>query len=230
MIFILHGEDSLASYNKLQLLVDKYQSFQKIRFDEKTDKEQFTMALFSLDLIEENKLIICTNFISTKKIQKKDLINIPKSKQVIFWEKKKVGTKTISTNSVEISIEEFKLPSTLFYFLDAIASSPINSLQKLNNFTSGEARKMSWHLTNRFFLLILAKLELPLNRVNLLNLRPMQDWQWNKIKTQSAQFNLPLLQRMYSSLLKIDYLIKTGKTGLSEKTLISTLFLKYLRT
>ena len=228
MIHILHGEDSIASYNRLQLILSNFQDFEKLKFDEKTTKDDFMMALFTRDLIEEKKIVSCVSFISLKKIDKEDLKNIPLEKTVIFWEKKKVNVKSFASSKTKIQIEEFKTPPTIFYFLDSISKSSKQPINWLNKFTEDETRSLFWHLTSRIYLLVLAKLKISLHEVNAFNGRPVQDWQWNKITSQADKFNLATLKKIFYGLLRIDYLIKSGKTNLQEKTLVSTLFLKYL--
>ncbi|KKR88008.1 MAG: hypothetical protein UU34_C0001G0005 [Candidatus Curtissbacteria bacterium GW2011_GWA1_41_11] len=228
MIHILHGEDSIASYNRLQLILSNFQDFEKVKFDERATKDDFMMALFTRDLIDEKKIVSCVGFISLKKIGKEDFKNIPLEKTVIFWEKKKVNVKQLASIKTKIQIEEFKTPPTIFYFLDSISQGSKQPINWLNKFTEDETRSLFWHLTSRIYLLVLAKLKISLHEVNAFNGRPVQDWQWNKITSQADKFNLATLKKIFYGLLRIDYLIKSGKTNLEEKTLVSTLFLKYL--
>ncbi len=228
MIHILHGEDSIASYNRLQLILSNFQDFEKLKFDERATKDDFMMALFTQDLIDVKKIISCVSFLSLKKIAKGDLKNIPVEKTVIFWEKKKVNVKSFASSKTKIQVEEFKTPPTIFYFLDSISQGSKQPINWLNKFTEDETRSLFWHLTSRIYLLMLAKLKMSPHEVNALNSRPIHEWQWSKITSQAAKLELAALKKIFYGLLRIDYLIKSGKTNLEEKTLVSTLFLKYL--
>src|SRR3989338_6091914 len=230
MIYILHGNDTLASYNRLQLLLNNFQDFEKIKLDEKSEKDEYVMALFGQDLIEENKVIICANFLSAKKVIKKDIANIPEAKPVIFWEKEKINSKFLTNIKAKILIEEFKTPAKIFYFLDSLSHKSKQLMTKLKSLSDEETRSLIWHLSNRVMLLLLAKLNTPIESVNMINGRPLQDWQWDRITKQAQSLDTKVLRKIFNGILKIDFLIKNGNTDLNEKTLISILFLKYIHT
>lgn len=230
MIYIIHGEDTQSSYNRLQQLLNTFEDVEKIKFDEKSEKSEYIAALFTQSIIQTKKLIACTNFLSSKKINKSDLKDIPDSIPVFFWEKKKIMGSFSDNSKTKIIAEEFKPSPTIFYFLDSISPPAKLPLAKFNKLTEEELQGALWQLTNRFHLMILAKLGTSIKNVVSASNSVVYEWQWEKIKLQSAKIDLITLKKIFHGLIKIDFLIKSGKTNLSEKTLIRTLFLKYLHS
>ncbi len=228
MIYILHGEDIFASYNRLQQILKSYPTYQKVRLDEKADSSDNFTQILSPDLLGLQKIIICENFIHSKKIKIADLKLISAKENAIFWEKAQLTASTISKIGKNFTIELFKPKPQIYYFLDSISDSSQNTLKQLNNLKKHELVSLNWHLANRLHLLILAKLDLRKEASEKIVGKPIQDWQWQKISSQANLFNLSTLTKLFNGILKIDYLIKSGKTNLDETPLISTLLFKYL--
>ena len=228
MIYILSGEDTQSSYNRLQQLLNNFSDFEKIKLDEKAEKDEYITAFFAQSLINTKKVIVCTNFLTSKKINKTDFKAIPDVIPVIFWENKKVNVLSYAGTKAKVISEEFKPPPTIFYFLDSISPQTKLSIAKLNKLAEEEMQGLMWQLTNRFYLMILAKLNTPLKDVISLNRNSIYDWQWKKIALQATKIDLIILKKIFHGLIKIDFLIKSGKTDLAQKILIRTLFLKYL--
>lgn len=228
MIYILHGEDTLSSYNRLQSLLKDFSSFEKINLGEKSQKEEILNALTSQDLLNPNQVIILENLLSEKKIDFRLINSAAQAKQLIFWEKTKILPKKFEKITVKKIILEFKLQSNIFYFLDSISQNSKKCLKILNRLPIDERKNLLWHLTNRFFLLILAKMDYSKEQSSKVTGKPFQNWQWDKVLNQSKSINLAELRHLFSGSLQIEYLKKSGKTAASETTLISTLFIKYL--
>src|SRR3989344_4200316 len=162
MIYILHGQDLSASYSHLQFLLKKYPNRHKIHFYPENSFEEFQDAILGQNFFNENELFVCQNFISDKKAKVNQLEKIANDKIIILWEAEKLAAAELN-NSSEVSILEFKLPTTLFQFLDSIfpkSISPLIYIRKINDKTA-----VSWHLVYRILLLILAKEDLPRDSV-----------------------------------------------------------------
>ena len=232
MIYILHGDDIKASYTRLSNLMNLYSKYQKVNLSaDKTTLEEFHLALFSNDLFEDKKLIICENFFKNKLITQVDLKGISKDKIVIFWEKSQLTNSYQAKISSTAKVEGFKLQPIIFHFLDSLApksKKPLDILSR-HKLAEDENSSLIWHLANRLLLLILSKRGVNYQLARQLSSQNFYDWQWSKIVTQAKQFNLKTLYKLYSGALKIDSMIKTGATDIKKSTLVSLLLVKYLQ-
>ena len=92
MIFVLHGNDIDASYERLSKILLGYLNFQKIRLTQKESSDAFYLAVFSDDLTGAQKIVICENYLSGKKVDRKILMAIPKKTELIFWEDQQIDS------------------------------------------------------------------------------------------------------------------------------------------
>ena len=227
MIYILHGDDTFASYTQLQEVLKRYPDFQKTRLSAgENSQEDFYLSVFTRDILDEKKVIILENFLLSKKVKPKQIEKIPQDIPVIFWEKSKITLPSL-TKKISAYINEFKPAPTLFYFLDSIAKgASAKSVEYLNNLDNKTG--LIWHLTTRILLLILIKLGITLDLAATIISRPLALWQWQKLIYQAKSLSLPSLFKIYNGLLKLDFMMKTAGTNLDEDTLISLLLIKYL--
>ena len=88
MIQIIHGKNVSASYNRLESQVNSTPNEQRVKLSGENSLEDLYQAVLTESLIDDKKLIICENFIISKKIKPDDkLLNlIPQTKTLIFWE------------------------------------------------------------------------------------------------------------------------------------------------
>ncbi len=227
MISILHGDDESSSYERLSSILKKYPDSQSIRLSVSNTYDDLVKDLFSQDFFESQKNIVCENFLKDKKYGKNiDLFTeIPKGTVLIFWEQSLLTAATLAKFQKVASIEVFKKPAKIFWFLDSLSPSYRKNIKNLTAVLDEEA--LLWHVTNRLLLLTLAKLNLTTHDVSAFMGRNILDWQWQKTKSQALAFDLNSLLNLYQGLLKIDYLAKAGKTSLGEKDLIPFALLKY---
>lgn len=227
MIYILHGDDSGASYQRLTELLEKTEVSSKIKLEAKATVEQLYQHILGTSLVSEAKVIIVENYFSkTLKIPTELLEIVPEDQIIIFWEQKEVAKGKLSKVAKFARVELFRPKSRIFELLDNLGPGRIEPLLVLHAL-EGE-QSLLWQLEYRFLLLLLAKKNLELEQVKKIVQRNIFDWQWQKILTQSARFTDANLLTIFTSTLTIDYLIKKGKTNLDEGTLISMMFLKYL--
>lgn len=230
MIYVLYGDNSQASYERLTSLLKDLKDYLKIDLSaDKHNSLDLNVALNSQDLLNAKKLIICTNFLARGKIKEPNKLNLAPNTILILIESSNLPPSIISKISSIAKIEQFRLPSYLYNFLDSLAPGsliPIKTMSKLENDTQ---LRLIWHLTNRIVLLILAKLALSLDETSKVTRANIAQWQWAKLTAQSRNFKLKTLKSILTSLLKVDYMLKTNATSLTQYTLLKMLLLKYLK-
>lgn len=225
MIYILHGNNVDAAYKGLEAIIDSHKDWERFYA---ADSITLNLQLYTDDLMSAKKIIIIENFTSIKNLKVENYTRIPQDKMLIMWEKKELSAHQVSKLSKFAKVENFKLPSTLFHFLDSIAKNPQTSITFLNKLQIENTSALTWHLANRFYLLCLAKLNLDEKHAAKIIGRNIAEWQWQKLKDQSASFSLTKLKQLLSASLKIETLIKTGKTDLPETTMVSFMLAKHL--
>lgn len=230
MIYILHGDNIDASYQKLIKLQSLYKDYEKT-YIASSDEESLYLNLFSKNLFESKKILICENLLLSKKIKKlkpeifKDLAP---GIIVIIWEKQEIAPATLNKFKNIAQIEKYKLPTNLFNFLDSISQDAKKPIYYLKELEQERIAAISWHLANRLLLLILTKLNFTEKEVSLVSGRNLASWQWEKIKQQSVNLSVDTLKKMFTATLRIETLIKSGKTQIDQNTLLSLMLLKYL--
>lgn len=229
MIYILCGEDTLTSYNHLLKIISPYPNTHKIKLTDKNTLADFKSALYSVDMFAQEKIVICENYILTNKIKVKDLESIPKNLSVICWEQAQLSLAKIASYKKVAHVENFKVKSYLFWFLDSLSPNPARALKYFSQIGRSSGSNLLWHLANRTFLLILAKKNLTLEKIEKICGKHLEKWQWNLLKKQATFFTLKSLLLLYSGTIKLDFVIKSGRTVLKEEELIPMLLVKYLK-
>lgn len=227
MIYIIHGTDVQTSYVRLQGLITSFNNYKKVTISQE-NQDLIYQTLFSRDLFDSNKLIVIENLISSKNIFAKNFKVLDPKNIVVLWEDQEISASILKSYQNIAKIENYKLPQTLFYFLDSISPSAKKTLLYITKLDKDQ-KGLSWHLENRFFQLILAKLNLSQKDVSQILGKNLAPWQWQKIINQAKIFDFDKLKSMFLAVLKIETLIKTGVTTLTENTLISLMFVKYLK-
>ncbi|MEK9146900.1 MAG: hypothetical protein AAB639_01750 [Patescibacteria group bacterium] len=219
MIYLLHGNDYESSYRRLNQIAAKYAGHKIIHLDKSTPREVLSQTLHESSFFPQKEIIILEDLISTQ-------VRIPEEKDIIIWEKRAVLSNEIKKLPKSTIVELHNLKTTLFEFLDSLVpgSKKTHKLAKKQN-----EKNLLWHLQNRLFLLLLVKTGFGANEAsNLLHMN-LVSWQWRKLQDQALRFSLSNLLDFYGGALKVDFLIKTGKTSLAPTTLTSVLLLKYLK-
>lgn len=228
MISVLHGDDTESSYARLSALLDVQKDTVKVRLGAKATQDEILQALQTEDLFKTPKLIIVENFLSPfKKLPDKFFEKIPKESNLVFWESKSLSDAKVSKLQKIAKIEHFKKPTELFVFLDNIFPGSKTALPILPRLVKEEG--LIWQIQNRLLLLSLVKLQITPQVVNQITKRPLAPWQWQKLEIQSTKFDKKTLLLSFNASLKIDNLIKSGKTNLPVQTLITVFLTKYLK-
>ncbi len=230
MIHILHGDDIDASYQELTKLQKQHKDFEKTYLSP-SDEESIYQILLSKGLFESKKFIICENLLGGKKVQKvkpeifKDLAP---DKVVVIWEKQEISPALLNKYSNFAQIKKFKLPTEIFNFLDSISQDVKKTIYLLKKLEHEKVTSISWQLENRLLLLILSKLNFTQNEISRITGRALMSWQLEKLRQQAQSLSIETLKKMFTATLRIETLIKSGKTQVTESTLLSMMLLKYL--
>lgn len=225
MLTILHGKDTTASYLGLQKLLSTYSGFQKVRLSAE-DSQALYQELFTQDIFDTQKVIIAEDILSLKEFNADNLKNIPKTLNVIFWEKKELTQSILEKLPTSSIVQIFKPNPVLFKFLDAIgidSKLSLTLLQQLPDTNGG----LTWQIENRILQVILIKVGLDITQVSKIIGKHIQNFQWNIMQNQSKYVSLSDLKRLFSSTLKLEMMIKSGLVNNDEKTLISLMLLKH---
>lgn len=229
MIKVLHGENTESSYQKLGEILKKFPKHEKVYINSKTAQESLVAHLFGTSMIEEPKVLIFENFLSSqKKPNYKIFQNIGKSIEIIFYEKSSLTPAKIKNISKIASIEYFKKEPKIFYFLDSIAPGNKNLLKQISQLEKEDETGLIWQIENRILLMLLLKRNFSSEEIYKVTKRHLLDWQLKKIEDQSKKFSSEQLLQIYGATIKIDHIIKSGRTDLNEKTLLKIMLLKYL--
>ena len=149
MIHILYGEDTEASYHRLSQILSTHPDRIKVRLTEKDSLQDFYLAIFSADLFQKDKIVICENILETNLVGPKDLENIPKDQPLIIWEHTQIPLSKISKFRSLAIIENFKLKSDIFRFLDSLSPNTSNLLNQFSKLQTLQNSNIIWHLTYR---------------------------------------------------------------------------------
>ncbi|MBI3282751.1 hypothetical protein HYZ70_01610 [Candidatus Curtissbacteria bacterium] len=225
-IIVLHGDDVVASDERLTQLMADFKDHLKVRLSENANNDELKEAVLAVDLISPKKIVICQNYLAqAKKIPLGILANVPKDIICIFREKTTLASSKLSSLKKIARVELFKYKTLLFNFLDSLApksKTPIKILAEI------EGEGLLWQMQKRILLLTLSKINATVELAQKITKRNILDWQWDKIKYQASKFSLESLLALYNATLRIELMIKSGKTNLPESTLVAMMLLKYL--
>ena len=228
MIHVLHGENTDDSERYLKSLLINYKDIPKVQLTDKDRIELFQEAVYAEDLFETEKLVICRNWLSSKKIKLNSLFDIPQNRTVIFLEDTKLTVGQNVKRPSDWQIKEFKLQSTIFWFLDSLSPDFVKSARYLPQIDADKNNFLVWNLLMRVAFLITVKSGGGRENCAQFFERNIQDLQWDKIQRQADLFSLNKLIGLYHGLLRLDYATKNGTSAMDEKSLVAILLLKYL--
>lgn len=202
MITIFHGDNYVQSRQALnQNLVQPPERFDAPDLTE----EILTQALESNPLFPAPKLFVIENLLTLPPSQLKEkLIKIVLKNadlEIFLWEKKALSPAAKKKLS-RATIKEFKLPASLFNFLDALTLT--NFHQALIN----NPAELIFYLLHRRISQLIQSLDDP----GSLKGAP---WQIGKLKNQAKKYSLDQLINFQQKLLLIDEQVKTSQNFLS---------------
>lgn len=232
MITLIHGSDTAASR--------KYFSDEKQKVQDVVvlDAEKFTYTdLHQIfdggGLFGETKSVFIEQLITKRKktsdfqIIIKYLEKKSQEHHIILWEGKELESSNIKlVKNAEVKV--FKLPQSLFLFLDSI--KPGNGKQLVNLFhqtiENAEVEIVFFMLIRQIRLLLALSDTKTSQNEPIDELKRMAPWQKTKLQHQSALFTTTQLLSLYENLYYIEYGQKTGGLPADLTTMIDFLLLE----
>lgn len=214
MVTILHGENIVASREKLVQLLSKAKENQLNidRLDAKNlNRAELETRLVKQDLFGSKRLIVIEGLHSLPKSkQKTQLINLIKEAEieVILWEKRNL-TKTMLKQFPQAKENHFKLSNALFNWLDTVRGDGKNlatQLKKLHQALTKEDAYLCFVMLTRQIRLLI--------QVKEGNRPPGAPWMIKKLEKQADTFSLKQLLKIHHQLIEIDYAHKTSTHSL----------------
>lgn len=197
--YILHGDNQAKSRLRLSELLNQAREngWEIKRVNAPVSKSELLTLARSQSLIAPKELLVIENFFSGFKDAKKVVPELANSGTVlVIWEGRKLTARQASLPG--FSIEEFKIPPTVFSFLDSLtpdnAQASLKLLQQAKAEDSGEF--LLFMMAQRVRLLIWAKedaksLKLP-------------TWQKGRIISQSKKWTKGELLDLHGRFLELD--------------------------
>ena len=231
-MLILHGDDLVKSREALtdQKQQAKEEDQEIISLLGKSlELSSLVQALESNSLFGKKKLVVIENLFSLPKSRTKDKVltylknqstisNQQLTIKLVIWEEKQIDGRLLKSFS-KAKVKSFKLPTVIFKFLDFLEpNNPKSTLSLFHQILKTENPEMVFYMVaRRVRELIIAK---DLGKVGLTKCAP---WQQSRLLSQANKFSLEELLKIHRDLLKIDWQVKTGRTGLSLETLLDLL-------
>ncbi|HSW89052.1 MAG TPA: hypothetical protein VLG12_07860 [Candidatus Saccharimonadales bacterium] len=218
MITIIHGEDIAKSRKFFIEQRQQYTDTVSLNGQGLTLTE--IMQVFEGNgLFSEEKYVFIEDFFSKKKASKEidEIIKIINQHQadahIYIWESKDVTPAQLKKFTTA-SNRQFKIPQTLFAFLDAV--KPNNGkllLQLFHQTLLDEDAQFLFVMLTRQFRLMLGVSDSGENPIE--ELKRMAPWQRGKLQKQAGLFTISQLKESYEKLFQIEYGMKTGNLTMS---------------
>jgi len=212
MITLIHGDDTAASRSYFITARKKSASSITLEADQVTLTD-LTQILTAGGLFGAEKDVFIENLLTKKKKSAEltailALLDENSSANIYLWEGKELEKKTLSLLK-NAKPHFFKLPQSLFQFLDGIRPNDRGALRLFHQTLETVTPEMVFAMIIRQFRLLLAltdKTEDPIDEVERL-----APWQRQKLTKQAKLFKTEILKQHYHSLYEIDLAQKTGK-------------------
>lgn len=230
MLTIIHGDDTAAS--RKYFLETKQATKEPILLDgDKMTLTELTQIFEGGGLFSDSKSVFIEQFINKKK--KSDefksiaeyLLKNATENTIILWEGKELEKSSL-TPFKSATIKPFKLPQTLFAFLDNIKPGNGKQLVALFHKTiaTTEEEMVFFMLIRQIRLLLnLSGNNQPTEEID--ELKRMAPWQKGKLHTQAKLFTNEQLITIYNTLFHIESGQKTGNLNTSLTSAIDFLLI-----
>lgn len=215
MITIIHGDDIESSRNFF--LEKKGKSNDSITLDgDKIVLSDILQSLQGGSLFFNDSSIFIEKFIISKNSQYRDIVSAilknHKNFEIYFYETAEVSKKNLSQFKDAV-VKNFKLPQSLFYFLDQVCPDNKNSIINFHKALKNSDVDLIFFMLVRQFRLMLA-----LNEPNdtgsletIDEVKRLAPWQKSKLQNQAKKFSLVQLKTIYNKLFEIDVAQKSGQ-------------------
>ncbi len=207
--FIFHGDNTVLSRKRLSEILASVRkdNWEVVNFDWSSGKKQELLTLGqSQSLLSTGVVVVVENFFTNNKKANEILtgLKIDEFTAFIFWESKTVTSSHLK-GLKKFVIQEFKIPTVIFNFLNSLAPGNTKTmLMTLEESLRKDAAELllvmiARHVKN----LIWVKFE-PESMI-------MQDWQKQKLSTQAKKFTKEQLYLLHTKLLVLDRGAKTSQ-------------------
>jgi len=216
MITLVHGEDTTASRN---FYFDvKKKSVDALTLDGATiTLTDLQQALSGSDLFGETKQIFIENLL-TKKKGSKELDSLTSlisqtSQTITLWESKELTPKQVGLFG-KATVRLFKIPSTIFAFLDGIR--PNNGKQLIELFHKTLEDKdpefvlFMLQRQTRTLLALSSISDKPTDQSTISEVSRLAPWQKGKVEKQAQLFTSQQLLDVHDKLFQLELDMKTG--------------------
>lgn len=203
---LLHGDDELKSYERLQKFIEtaKSRSWEVVYLDD--TNLSFLEAIRSRTLFGGEDFFILRDI---KKIGKRESewLNKNSSKaegNLIIYHPGVASATFIKSFPDSVKVEEFKLPKLIFQFLDSFvpknAKSSINLLHQIavNQAPEFIFSLLARHIRDLYWVSVEAKT------------LPYPDWRVGKLREQAKKFSINQIAQLINKLSEIDVEVKTS--------------------
>lgn len=229
MITVIHGDDIVLSRKYLQ--EQKHNSTSPYVFDGLIDITTLTQITQGVDLFTSEKNIFIENFFSKNKLNsfetKNIITHINKNERlfsIFFWEADTLPKKTINL-FVSPVIKTFKIPQTIFLFLDSIKPNEYkNNIKFFHNALKNTLEELVFFMLQRQFRLLLAISD-ERSKEAIDEVTRLVPWQKSKLTRQAKLFSFDKLLAIYKKLYEIEKAQKTGNLASSLVCAIDFLLL-----
>lgn len=214
MITILHGDDIALSRKTFQEYKDEVKN--SVTFDgEKVTVAEVIQNQEGTGLFEEKISLFFENFFTKRKPGKEfdKIIFLVKEYEhnVYFWETKELTKKFLNLFQ-KCTVKNFKIPQTLFIFLENIKPNNGKKLIELFHHTlqTNEPEMIFFMITRQFRLLLAVSDHDSKERIDEVEF--LAPWQSSRLQSQARLFKEEGLRNIYRRLFEIDLAQKTGQS------------------
>lgn len=224
MIFLYHGDDFALSRVNFNKEKDK----ESIILDASDYDQNFLNQLMSeSSLFEDHKKVFIDNLFGKKASknfnQLLEFINKANHLDIHIWADKQI-TKTQTKDFPKYSEQVYKIPQTIFSFVDNITPNNSNNVVNFHNTLSHSEPEFIFTMIVRQFRLMLGLLSESGNNID--EITRLKDWQTGKLKRQGLLFGEDKIKSIYEKLYSIDKSLKTGSSKLNLTQAIDMLLLE----
>ena len=221
MILLLHGNNISASRTEL-LRIKNNSKVKEIRNIDgtKTDPSELTQAFESNSLFG-GSILVCIEQLFGKIGKKTKLIEtyadiIVKQANngvdIILWEEKEIGKTTLTRLGPDVTVKFFKLPSTIFIFLEGLKpGNSVSSLLLFSTLIRTEAPELLYTMLVRH----VRKLIQVSDHITPDGVLP---WQSGRLSTQAHYFTEKQLLDVYKKLIDLEITVKSGTSPYDFKS------------
>jgi len=208
MIYIIHGDDTVSSSNKLATELTGKKNIIVLNA-EKTNTQSLEQAFASQDLFAVEKCIVIEKFLKFKKAEMDALVALVHQKEkgttVYLWHNTELS-KIALAKFKQAQVFSYILPKLFFAFLDNLTPKMLQKeLDTLAQMDTVEDAQIFYATVKRVRLMLYLKMGIQNEEISKMN-----SWQLSKIQAQSNQWSVSSLQRMYEYLITIEIRMKSG--------------------